>query len=660
MVGAVGLERVADLVAVLIIDGAVGRGAQALGRVAHLDIAAVNIRAPDLDRDTAVLHGGLDLDRVVAVIRELELRPAPADRGVHAGFDIAHGEVVAGAGVDFQIGDHGAVIQRGRHLADAAADLLHDLAAGIGPGLLEAVGLRALADDVVIRERLAGLENDAVDLLGGELHVRDAVAAAAGERGGLGGELIGQEVLLQLLLRHFRLRERGRDGDGVAGGRRVPQGLGGSDVKLNADLALGGGLGLGVVARVDRIAADGVVQLLQRHLVIAAHIDRVGRRAELAGADVAEHALGNGGGVERDHARALDDADGAVRLVDLDAAGGEADVDLGGLALDARAQGIGVHVGEVVRGDIMALEGAVQPCEEIREHIAAAAVGIGRLGGGIGRGVKADLRRGDGDGPVTREGHGEHRGARIVPPGGADGIRRGGLRHAADVGAADRDVRENGALFRHEHHADGARRHEDGQHDEHDAHGDFAAAAARFFLFRSRLRLGAGRTAARRLLLPGNGRTLGRRLFRCGGAAGGRLALCGTVGAAAVCRALLRCEIRRLAAGGRAALGSVAVEFHLLESLSFPVKIGLFKYVSRKASASPGGSLVRGWRSICGFIHGLCSALRSVCASRSLPMSTFEMRKPEGVKCQRSPSATAQPRRMNSSSCCAIPEKSLR
>ena len=64
----------------------------------------------------------------------------------------------------------------------------------------------------------------------------------------------------------------------------------------------------------------------------------------------------------------------------------------------------------------MALEGAVQPREEIREHIAAAAVGISRFGGGIGRGVKADLRRGDGDGPVTQEGHGEHRGARIVPP----------------------------------------------------------------------------------------------------------------------------------------------------------------------------------------------------------------------------------------------------
>ena len=104
---------------------------------------------------------------------------------------------------------------------------------------------------------------------------------------------------------------------------------------------------------------------------------------------------------------------------------------------------------------------------------------MGRLGGGIGRGVKADLRRGDGDGPVAGEGHGEHRGAHIVPAGGADGVRRGGLRHAADVRAADRDVRENGTLFRHEHHADGARRHEDGQHDEHDAHGDPAAAAAR-------------------------------------------------------------------------------------------------------------------------------------------------------------------------------------
>ena len=461
---------------------------------------------------------------------------------------------MAGAGVDLEVGDHGAVVQRGRHLTDAAADLLHDLTAGVSPGFLKAVGLCALADHVVIRKRLTGLENHAVDLLGGEPDIRDAVAAAAGEGSGLGGELVGQQMLLQALLRHLRLRERGRDGDGVAGRGRVPQGLCLGDVELDADLALRGGLGLRVVARVDRVAADGVVQLLQRHLIIAAHIDRVGRRAELAAADVTEHPLCDGGGVERDHARALDDADGTVLLVDLDTAARELDIDLGGLALDACAQGVGVHVGEVIGRHIVPLERAAQPREEVCEHIAVAAVGIGCLGGGIGRGVKADLRRGDGDGPVAREGHREHRCARIVPAGGADGLCRLTLRHAADVGAADGDIREDGILFRHEHHADGTRRDDDGQHDERGAQGDLAAAAARFSGFRLRRALCG-------VCLPGYGRAL-RRLLRRGGAAGSRLTLCGTVGAAAVRRALLRGEVRRLALCSCAAFGSVAVKFH--------------------------------------------------------------------------------------------------
>ena len=134
------------------------------------------------------------------------------------------------------------------------------------------------------------------------------------------------------------------------------------------------------------------------------------------------------------------------------------------------------------------------------------------------------------------------------------------------------------SFFRHEHHADGCRRHEDGQHDEHDAHGDFAAAAARFFLFRSRLRLGAGRTAARRLLLPGHGR---RWDAACFGAAARRAAasLCAErLAPLRRAEALLRCEIRP--ASRRAAplrLEVLPLRFHLLESLSFPVKIGLFE-----------------------------------------------------------------------------------
>ena len=72
------------------------------------------------------------------------------------------------------------------------------------------------------------------------------------------------------------------------------------------------------------ICRAGARAAAQRHVPGAvSYTHLVGRRAELAAVNVAEHPLGDGGGVERDHARALDDEDGAVRLVDLDAAGGE-------------------------------------------------------------------------------------------------------------------------------------------------------------------------------------------------------------------------------------------------------------------------------------------------------------------------------------------------
>ena len=202
----------------------------------------------------------------------------------------------------------------------------------------------------------------------------------------------------------------------------------------------------------------------------------------------------------------------------------------------------------------MPLECAAQPRKEVCERVSAAAVGVSCLGCGVGRRLKADLRRGDGDGPVTREGHREHRCARIVPAGGADGVHRLAGRHAADVGAADGDVREDRVLFRHEHHADGARRNDDGQHNERGAQGDLTAAAAGFSGFRLRRALCGG-------CLPGYGLAL-RRLLRRGGAAGGRLTLRRAVGGAAVCRALLRGEVRRLALCGCAAFGSVAVKFH--------------------------------------------------------------------------------------------------
>ncbi len=118
------------------------------------------------------------------------------------------------------------------------------------------------------------------------------------------------------------------------------------------------------------------------------------------------------------------------------------------------------------------------------------------------------------------------------------------------------------SFFRHEHHADGARRHEDGQHDEHDAHGDFAAAAARFLL--SGAGCGWAPGALRRAVCScqGHGRTLGRRLFLgCGG--GGR--------AASLCAerlAPLRCAERSCAAKSAASRRAAALRLEVLP-LSF-------------------------------------------------------------------------------------------
>ena len=97
----------AQKIAVLIVDIAVSHRACAdrdlgvffviNGRngVCHLDIAAVNIRAPDFYRKLTVFGLCDYLYGELAVIFEFELRTAPAYRCVHAPGDIADGEHMA-------------------------------------------------------------------------------------------------------------------------------------------------------------------------------------------------------------------------------------------------------------------------------------------------------------------------------------------------------------------------------------------------------------------------------------------------------------------------------------------------------------------------------------------------------------------------------------
>ncbi len=96
-------------------------------------------------------------------LREGEIRPAPAHRGVAAGN--GHIARVKHMGVpqhDLQIAQQRRVIQRGRHLADAAADGRDGLAAGVGRGGLVAP-FSVRSPTVALYQNFAGVIDPAVD-----------------------------------------------------------------------------------------------------------------------------------------------------------------------------------------------------------------------------------------------------------------------------------------------------------------------------------------------------------------------------------------------------------------------------------------------------------------------------------------------------------------
>ena len=156
VVFAVGLGGAAYQGAVGGVDAAVGLRAVAGGDVGVLAVAVhvagdgvlhdhigpVRVCANYMHGDGVVyrVHAGLYLDRPLAVVGKAELGAAPADRGVQAGGQVADAEVVADAGVYLQVCQQRCVIEGAGDLADAAADLLHHLAAGVGArGLIAAL-----------------------------------------------------------------------------------------------------------------------------------------------------------------------------------------------------------------------------------------------------------------------------------------------------------------------------------------------------------------------------------------------------------------------------------------------------------------------------------------------------------------------------------------
>ncbi len=164
----------------------------------HLHVGVVGLGAHDGYGQLAVGVAHVNADGIAGVVLEPELRPAPADGGVHAQGDVTGIEAVVVPLYNFQIGQECGQIDGAGHLADAAAHRVHRLAVDIGGRLPEAPLPGPLAHHFVIVEYVPIVENRAVHRLSGQLHVALARAAAA-DVGGSGGQHVPEQHRLQLL-----------------------------------------------------------------------------------------------------------------------------------------------------------------------------------------------------------------------------------------------------------------------------------------------------------------------------------------------------------------------------------------------------------------------------------------------------------------------------
>ena len=118
-------------------------------------------------------------------------------------------DLIGSAGVE------GGVEDGRRDLADAAADGRQEQATDDGLALLEAALRRARADALVERERLAGLDHLAVEELGHQLHVEDAVRRRGAEVGRDGRDPLADAERAGGAGRQRRRDRAERDGGGV-------------------------------------------------------------------------------------------------------------------------------------------------------------------------------------------------------------------------------------------------------------------------------------------------------------------------------------------------------------------------------------------------------------------------------------------------------------
>ena len=399
--------------------------------------------AHELDVDIAAGDRRVDAQRMVGAVDELIIKIAPVDRRIHTELDIGNGKHMRRALCDLEIGVEAGGIDRGRDLTDASAGLCLALAAGLvdDSGLI-ALLRRALTNDFVERELVAGVQDCAVDGLAGQLQILRA-ACLRGMRAVAGTEYIGEVFLLQFGQRDLRLDFLGLNDDlraGIGHGKllRVIR-----HVEAEADLFRNQLLLFLVVVRVLHLGRKLVVILLQIDRRAGLGIVVKFQLGQVACVEPGDDRVIECIGVERNFRRARHDRDSLGIGVDRN---GRVD-----LFRRAGARGLVDQIADI-RGikirpgfERNVLPGLLRAfvCEKRRDRAAVAAI----IHGGIRRLVRVEGDVGDLRGEVDRpvwQDDGERIGGRLLFDGKRHSVDRGVALQSADVHAGDIDVRENG------------------------------------------------------------------------------------------------------------------------------------------------------------------------------------------------------------------------
>ena len=311
---------------------------------------------------------------------------------------------MAGALKHLEVGAEHGVVQRGRGLADAAADLLYDLAVIVGGGVIKACLRCALTDGAVEGELFAGHQNQPVKLVGNQGDVVDAPHAAAAI-GGLFTQKIAKQQLFERLGADFRLRIFDGNRDHCGGFCTLPELFRLLRIHVKTDDFGYDFIFVAIIIGVLRLNVNSLGERLE-----VRSGDRFAREAAVEYAVAAEqcgaHLLKQSVAVDAHLPAAFEHGQNLLFLVDLIGA-------LGGFflkelcALVRLFADVGLVEHDLPRGDVYRMGQTVEIGQQCVQIAALVAVGIGELcqllGGITGAGIVVVQIKADAGGQIDRQ-----------------------------------------------------------------------------------------------------------------------------------------------------------------------------------------------------------------------------------------------------------------